>query len=117
MGGTVSSPAGLESSAFSTFFSRIKCIVLVTLQVVTPKLHTVPMRTIGMDAAEILLGDAAEILFGDAPPGSALTCVSEVIGNTDTEWAIKYKCYLLWLVIHNCILLATVFIIVVGYRY
>ena len=31
---------------------------LVTLQVVTPKLHTVPMRTIGRDAAEILLGDA-----------------------------------------------------------
>ena len=30
---------------------------LVTLQVVTPKLHTVPMRTIGKDAAEILLGD------------------------------------------------------------
>ena len=31
---------------------------LVTLQVVTSKLHTVPMRTIGRDAAEILLGDA-----------------------------------------------------------
>ena len=31
---------------------------LVTLQVVTPKLHTVPMRTIGRDAAEIFLGDA-----------------------------------------------------------
>ena len=31
---------------------------LVTLQVVTPKLHTVPMRTTGRDAAEILLGDA-----------------------------------------------------------
>ena len=31
---------------------------LVTLQVVTPKLHTVPMRTIGRDAGEILLGDA-----------------------------------------------------------
>ena len=30
---------------------------LVTLQVVTPKLHTVPMRTIGRDAAEILMGD------------------------------------------------------------
>ena len=29
---------------------------LVTLQVVTPKLHTVPMRTIGRNAAEILLG-------------------------------------------------------------
>ena len=29
---------------------------LVTLLVVTPKLHTVPMRTIGKDAAEILLG-------------------------------------------------------------
>ena len=31
---------------------------LVTLQVVTPKLHTIPMRTVGWDAAEILLGDA-----------------------------------------------------------
>ena len=31
---------------------------LVMLQVVTPKLHTVPMRTIGRDAAEIFLGDA-----------------------------------------------------------
>ena len=31
---------------------------LVTLQVVTAKLHTVPMRTIGRDVAEILLGDA-----------------------------------------------------------
>ena len=31
---------------------------LVTLQVVTPKLHTVPMRTIGRDAAEIFWGDA-----------------------------------------------------------
>ena len=50
---------------------------LVTLQIATPKLHTVPMRTIGRDAAEILLGDA--------PPGSALTCLSEVFGNTQTE--------------------------------
>ena len=31
---------------------------LVTLQVVTPKLHTLPMRIIGRDAAEILVGDA-----------------------------------------------------------
>ena len=31
---------------------------LVTLQVLTPKLHTIPMRTIGRDAAEIRLGDA-----------------------------------------------------------
>ena len=31
---------------------------LVTLQVATPKLHTVPMQTIGRDAAEILLRDA-----------------------------------------------------------
>ena len=31
---------------------------LVTLEVVTPKLYTVPMRTIGRDAAEILLEDA-----------------------------------------------------------
>ena len=31
---------------------------LVTLQVVTPKLHTAPVRTIGRDAAEILLEDA-----------------------------------------------------------
>ena len=45
---------------------------LVTLQVVTPKLHTVPMRTIGRDAAEIILG---------MPPfGSALSCPIEVIG-------------------------------------
>ena len=29
---------------------------LVTLQVVTPTLQTVPMRTIGRDEAEILLG-------------------------------------------------------------
>ena len=50
---------------------------LVTLQVVTPKLHTVSMRTIGRDAAEILLGDA--------PPGTALTCLNEGIGNTETE--------------------------------
>ena len=50
---------------------------LVTLQVVTPKLLTVPMRTIGRDAAEIVLGDA--------PPGSALTCLNEVTGKTETE--------------------------------
>ena len=50
---------------------------LVALQVVTPKLHTVPMRTVRRDAAEILLGDA--------PPGSALTCLNEVFGNTETE--------------------------------
>ena len=49
----------------------------VTFQVVTPKLHTVPMRTFGRDAAEIFLGDA--------PPGSALTCLNEVLGNTETE--------------------------------
>ena len=41
---------------------------LVTLQVVTPKLHTVPMRTIGRDPAEILLWDA--------PPGTALICLN-----------------------------------------
>ena len=50
---------------------------LETLQVVTPKLHTVPMRTIGRDAAEILLEDST--------PGKALTCLNEVIGNTETE--------------------------------
>ena len=50
---------------------------IVTLQVVTPKLHTVPMRTIGKDAPEILLGDA--------PPVSALTCLNEVIGKTETK--------------------------------
>ena len=50
---------------------------LVTLQVVTPKLLTVPLRTIGRDAAEILLGDA--------PPRSALPCLIEVIGSTETE--------------------------------
>ena len=50
---------------------------LVTLQVVTPELHTVPMQTVGRDAAEILLGDA--------PLGSALTCLNEVIVNTVTE--------------------------------
>ena len=50
---------------------------LVTFQVVTPKLQTAPMRTIRRDAAEILLGDA--------PPGMALTCLNQVIGNTETE--------------------------------
>ena len=50
---------------------------LVALQVVTPKLHTVPMQTVRRDAAEILLEDA--------PPGSALTCLNEVFGNTETE--------------------------------
>ena len=50
---------------------------LVMLQVVTAKLHTVPMRTIGRDAAEILLWDA--------PPTSALTCLNEVMCNTKTE--------------------------------
>ena len=50
---------------------------LETLQVVTPKLHTVPMRTIGRDVAEILLGNA--------PPGMALFCLNEVIGNAETE--------------------------------
>ena len=30
---------------------------LVMLQVVTAKLHTIPMRTIGRDAVEILIGD------------------------------------------------------------
>ena len=50
---------------------------LVTLQVVTPKLHTVLMRTIGRDAAEIF--------WGMPPPGSALSCLNEVIGNAETE--------------------------------
>ena len=50
---------------------------LVTLQIVTPKLHRAQMRTIGRDAAEILLGDA--------PPESALICPNEVIVNTETE--------------------------------
>ena len=50
---------------------------LVTLQVVTSKLHTVPMRTNGRDAAEILLGDAT--------PGSALSCLNEVVRNAETE--------------------------------
>ena len=50
---------------------------LVTLQVVTPKLHTVQMRTIGRDTAEILLGNAT--------PGSALTCLNEAFGNIETE--------------------------------
>ena len=45
---------------------------LITLQVVTPKLHTVPIQTIGKDAAEILLGDA--------PPGSALRQYRNRIG-------------------------------------
>ena len=49
----------------------------VTLQVVTPKLHPVPMRTIGRDATEILLGVAL--------PGSTLTCLNDVIGKTETE--------------------------------
>ena len=31
---------------------------LVTLEVVTPNIHTIPMRTIGRDAVKILLGDA-----------------------------------------------------------
>ena len=50
---------------------------LVTLQVVTSKLHTAPMQIIGRDASEILLGNAT--------PGSALTCPNEVIGNAETE--------------------------------
>ena len=57
---------------------------LVTLQVVRAKLHTVPMQTIGRDAAEIL--------WGDTPPGSALSSLNEVIGNTEIELAFKYKC-------------------------
>ena len=55
---------------------------LVTLQVVTPKLHIVPMRTIGRDAAEILLGDTT--------PESALSCLNEVILNAETKYAFKY---------------------------
>ena len=60
-GGAVSSPAG--SGIFRRFrlfrrFFKDKMRRLVTLQVVIPKLHTVPMRTIGRDAADILLGDA-----------------------------------------------------------
>ena len=47
------------------------------LQVVTLKLHTAPMRTIGRDTAEILLVDAT--------PGLALTYLNKVIGNTETE--------------------------------
>ena len=52
---------------------------LETLQIVTPKLHTVglPMRTIGRDAAEIF--------WGMPPLGSALSCLNEVIGNAETE--------------------------------
>ena len=67
------------SPAVSEIFSFFedKTYRLVTLQVVTPKLHTVLMRTIGRDAAEIL--------FGDTPSGPALTCLNEVIGNTETE--------------------------------
>ena len=51
---------------------------LVTLQIVTPKLHTLPLRTIGRDAAENFFG-------GIPPPGSALLCPNEVIHNAETE--------------------------------
>ena len=50
---------------------------LVTLQVVTPKLHTVPMRTIR--------GMQQKFFGGMPPPGSALSCLNEVIGNAETE--------------------------------
>ena len=53
-GSAMSFPAG--SGIFNFFEDKMHR--LVTLQVVTPKLHTVPMRTIARDVAEILLGDA-----------------------------------------------------------
>ena len=51
-------PSGVRNLKLFRRFFEDKMHRLVTLQVVTPKLHTVPMRTIGRDAAEILLGDA-----------------------------------------------------------
>ena len=79
----MSFPVGSGTFSFFDAFFENKMHRLVTLQVVTPKLHTVPMRTIGRDVAEILLGDATF--------GSALTCLNEVIGNKETEQAFKYK--------------------------
>ena len=51
---------------------------LVTLQVVTPKLHTVTMRTIGRNAADILLGM-------HPLDRHLITCLNKVIGNAETE--------------------------------
>ena len=65
-----------EFLAFLKFFED-KMQRLVRLQVVTPKLHTVSMRTIGRDEAEILLGMPS--------PGSAFSCLNEVISNAETE--------------------------------
>ena len=70
-------PSGVRHLLLFRRFFKDKMHRLVTFQVVTPKLHTVPMRTIGRDAADILLGDALS--------GSALTCLNEVKGNTETE--------------------------------
>ena len=70
-------PNGVRNLKLFRRFFEDKMHRLVTLQVLTPKLHTVPMRITGRDAAEILLGDATL--------GSALTCPNEVFGNTETE--------------------------------
>ena len=57
-----------------------------------------------------------KFFWGMPPPKSALSCLNEVIGNAKTEWefkngnSAKLFIFLLWLVIHNYILLATVFI-------
>ena len=81
---------------------------LITLQVVTPKLHTEPMRTIGRDAAEILLG--MQPLDWHLPVLMKFLAIQKQNRHSSKKNA-KLFIFLLWLVIHNCILLATVFII------
>ena len=80
---------------------------LVTLQVVTPKLHTVPMRTTGRDTAEILFGDAT--LDRHLPVLIKFLAIQKQ--NRHTSINAKLFIFLLWLFINSCILLATVFII------
>ena len=80
---------------------------LVTLQVVTLKLHTVPMQTIGRDATKILLGDAP--LDRHIPVLMKLQAIQKQHKHSSIN--AKQFIFLLGLVIHNCILLATVFII------
>ena len=80
---------------------------LVTLQVVTPKLHIVPMRTIGRDTAEILLG--MQPVDRHLPVLMKFLAIQKL--NRHSSINAKLFIFLLWLVIDNCILLATVFII------
>ena len=100
-------PSGVRNFYLFRRFFKDKMHRLVTLQVVTPKLHIVPMRIIRRDAAETFWG--IHPLDWHLPVLMKLQAIQKQ--NRHLSINAKLFIFLLWLVIHNCILFATVFIL------